>query len=43
MKNDIRRLVAYYVQKCDSRDPFQIAEYLNMKAILKGANEYIIK
>lgn len=31
LENDIRRLIAHYTQKCDSRDPFQIAEYLNIE------------
>lgn len=29
--HDIKRLVAYYVKKYDTRNPFQLAEYLNVE------------
>lgn len=31
MRKDIKRLVAYYTRKCNSRNPFGIAEYLNIQ------------
>ena len=31
MRKDIKRLVAYYTKKCNSRNPFDIAEYLNIQ------------
>lgn len=31
MRKDIKRLVAYYIKKCNSRNPFDIAKYLNIQ------------
>ena len=31
LRKDIKRLVAYYTKKCNSRDPFDIAKYLNIE------------
>lgn len=31
MRKDIKRLVAYYTKKCNSRNPFDIAKYLNIQ------------
>ena len=31
MNKNIKNIVDYYVRKCDSRDPFDIAEYLNIQ------------
>lgn len=31
MRKDIKRLVAYYTRKCNSREPFDIAKYLNIQ------------
>lgn len=31
MKKDIRKLVSYYVRKYNTRDPFELAEYLNVQ------------
>lgn len=30
-KKDIKRLVAYYTRKCNSRNPFDITKYLNIQ------------
>lgn len=29
--HDVKRLVAYYVKKYDTRNPFRLAEYLNVE------------
>lgn len=31
LRKDIKRLVAYYIKKCNSRNPFDIAKYLNIQ------------
>ena len=31
MKKDIKRLVSYYVKKYNTRDPFELANYLNVE------------
>lgn len=31
MNKNIKNIVDYYAKKCDSRDPFDIAEYLNIQ------------
>lgn len=31
MNKNIKNIVDYYVKKCDSRDPFDIAKYLNIQ------------
>ena len=31
MRKDIKHLVAYYTKKCNSRNPFDIAEYLHIE------------
>lgn len=31
MKKDIKRLVSYYVNKYETREPFELAEYLNVE------------
>lgn len=31
MRNDIKRIVAYYTKKCKSRNPFDIANFLNIE------------
>ena len=31
LNKNIKNIVDYYVRKCDSRDPFDIADYLNIQ------------
>lgn len=31
LRKDIKRIVAYYIEKSNSRDPFDIAKYLNIQ------------
>jgi len=31
LRNDIKHLVAYYTKKCNSRNPFDIAKFLNIE------------
>lgn len=31
MKKSIKEMVDYYIRKCDSRNPFDIADYLNIQ------------
>ena len=33
MKKDIKKLVQYYINKFDTRNPFELAEYLNVEVM----------
>ncbi len=38
--HDIKRLVAYYIKKFETRDPFKLAEYLNVE-VQTGHSEVV--
>lgn len=33
MRRDIKKLVQYYIDKFDTRNPFELAEYLNVEVM----------
>lgn len=34
MKKDIKKLVSYYIKKYNTRNPFELAEYLNVEVMI---------